>query len=393
MGSRGVGAGILWMLEKTKNSGLLAKSGSAAWCSSACEEGRESLLRRLQDAYSLIEASTHLAAERSISGLCAHVEGFGRTRLGGARCRLAIWNDETRLFEVMSAEAQPEGVAASFECVESLLWDKLQRRVPFLVRESDNPLFVDAPVACGGARSALWVPVWMQHTLLGVIMVECGRGDALIERALGDLSVFAVHVAQTIERVRLHEMAITDGLTGVFVRRHFMQRLSEELRRACRYKHPVSVAMVDLDHFKSHNDTYGHAFGDKALATVVEVIRASVRQDIDLVGRLGGDEFGIIMPETGASGAEVVIRRVVDRVRRVRLGDARVQMTISVGAATCPRGAESASELLEQADRALYMVKARGRDGALVLRAHRGPVLVKQSELESKASSWAMRAI
>lgn len=158
--------------------------------------------------------------------------------------------------------------------------------------------------------------------------------------------------------------AVTDPLTGILDRRGFRERADEELVRARRYRHPLSVAYIDVDNFKEINETYGHAGGDKVLHTIATSLQKSTRE-IDAVARLGGDEFGVLFPETGAEVAQAAIRGLMSRVKEdLRSFDKPI--TISIGSVTfdTPRSVE---EMLDAADRVMYQVKHRGKNEALHL--------------------------
>ena len=174
-------------------------------------------------------------------------------------------------------------------------------------------------------------------------------------------------LALGLKRVSLYgqvqESAIHDGLTGLLVRRHFFERLEEEVGRASRRGTRLAFLMVDLDYFKQVNDTYGHLVGDHVLREVARRIQASVR-DLDLVGRYGGEEFGVVLPEAGrALGIQIA-----DRIRQAIGGaaifayDEKVQITVSIGVALCPEDSSSADGLIEKADEAMYRAKAQGRN-------------------------------
>jgi diguanylate cyclase (GGDEF)-like protein len=158
----------------------------------------------------------------------------------------------------------------------------------------------------------------------------------------------------------LDALSKTDGLTGVANRRHVIELLEHELRQAHRYGRDLSLVMVDLDHFKRVNDDHGHIVGDRVLVAAVDAIRRSVR-DSDVVGRYGGEEFLLLLPNTDEPGA----REVAERCRRL-IGEARVgtiSVTASLGVASYP-GAEvdRADDLIHVADEALYRAKESGRD-------------------------------
>ncbi|WP_281750797.1 diguanylate cyclase [Thermodesulfomicrobium sp. WS] len=166
-----------------------------------------------------------------------------------------------------------------------------------------------------------------------------------------------------LAELRLEELAATDQLTGLANRRHFFERLHAEVARARRFGSPLCVAMVDVDHFKRVNDTYGHAVGDTVLATVAAVLRESVRA-MDVVARVGGEEFAVILPETEMVAATGVLERIRQTVGARPMAGAQGQsfgVTVSCGVAQRQSGA-SGEELLSRADDALYAAKAAGRN-------------------------------
>ena len=168
--------------------------------------------------------------------------------------------------------------------------------------------------------------------------------------------------------------AMTDSLTSLFNRRCFHQRLDVEIRRGRRHTLSLSLLMLDLDYFKSVNDIYGHAFGDRVLQRAGRIVRRAVRES-DVACRYGGDELVVILPETDRLGAFVV----ADRVRATietgftasPLGDRLVAMTVSGGVATFPEDGTTPEALIDCADRALYQAKSRGRNGVVIHHAER----------------------
>ena len=161
--------------------------------------------------------------------------------------------------------------------------------------------------------------------------------------------------------VQLRDLAVTDPLTGLFNRRRFEETLHQEVSRALRYG-AVSLAVIDLDYFKSVNDQYGHQAGDDALKAVAKVLRASCRTT-DTCARLGGDEFAIILPHSDANAAEVVRRRIQYQIAStlVPLPDGEIRIGLSIGVATLPGNAISAAELIAAADAAMYQAKQASR--------------------------------
>jgi diguanylate cyclase (GGDEF)-like protein len=154
--------------------------------------------------------------------------------------------------------------------------------------------------------------------------------------------------------------AATDGLTGLANRRTFDERLEEELSRAHRHDRPLSLAIFDIDHFKRTNDRFGHAAGDEVLASVARTLKAAARRG-DVVARLGGEEFGWLMPETDLDAAAVAADRARAAVADTVHPHARRQ-TISAGVHALGPGAADAAALYAAADAALYAAKHGGRD-------------------------------
>jgi diguanylate cyclase (GGDEF)-like protein len=170
-------------------------------------------------------------------------------------------------------------------------------------------------------------------------------------------------------REELLALTRTDGLTGLYNRRYFEERLAAEFARSERYRSPLSCLMLDLDHFKRMNDTYGHPFGDKVLKGAAGVTQAALRS-VDLLARYGGEELVALLPETGPKEARAVAERIRARIESLELvhltqggEEKRVTCTASVGIATYPVPAiDSAEALLRTADDCLYGAKAEGRN-------------------------------
>lgn len=166
----------------------------------------------------------------------------------------------------------------------------------------------------------------------------------------------------------LERLANSDSLTGLSNRRHFMEALGREVERSDRYGRPLSLVLLDLDHFKKVNDTWGHAAGDEVLKSTAQALR-SVCRDPDLPARLGGEELVLLLPETASTGARAVAERARRRIQQTRHeapGGETFQVTASVGVVSLGPRALTADALLQRADEALYTAKRGGRNRVVV---------------------------
>jgi len=166
------------------------------------------------------------------------------------------------------------------------------------------------------------------------------------------------------DQAELEDLSHRDGLTGLDNYREFRRQLGEEAQRSLRYGRPFSLLMLDLDHFKQVNDTYGHLAGDEALRSLAGLIRREVRP-VDRIARYGGEEFVIILPETATAGALATAERIRDIVATRPIpvnGDREVTLTVSIGVVTYPDDADTEETLVGAADQALYVAKNGGRN-------------------------------
>jgi diguanylate cyclase (GGDEF)-like protein len=184
--------------------------------------------------------------------------------------------------------------------------------------------------------------------------------DRRLER-FADLVSLAISNAQTLEELALQ--ATTDAVTGLVNHRRFHERLHEELERALRYQHPLTLAVIDIDHFKRVNDTHGHQTGDRVLAEVAQQLAAQARIG-DVVARVGGEEFAWLMPDTDVEGGRAAADRAREGISALTLPGA---LAVTVSAGICGFADDlDARALIGRADDALYAAKHAGRDRTLV---------------------------
>jgi len=214
-----------------------------------------------------------------------------------------------------------------------------------------------------------WIAIINRGVALIVIWLTAMMGIRLLR-----VKRQVVEHGRELERmnVELHRIARHDALTGVANRRYFDERLNQEFARATRDKSPLSLLMIDVDHFKNYNDLNGHQAGDAALMRVAQTIQSNLRRAADMVARYGGEEFAVILPSTNVGGAKEraeAIRKKIEGLQITRPGShENTSVTVSVGvAAVVPAEAgETAAKLISAADAALYSVKQNGRNAVSV---------------------------
>ncbi len=232
---------------------------------------------------------------------------------------------------------------------------------PIIINQTnDSTVFVESSGSF--ARSIACIPMKVYKDTIGVINVtnkkhQAGFGTEDVEM----LRAVADQAAISISKAQLWEMAVNDSLTGLHVRRYFMAKLQDEIHRTDRYKKTLSIVMADLDRFKTINDTFGHTTGDHVLKAVGSYLKNSIR-DVDSIGRYGGEEFIMFLPETSKKAAHVLADRLRVGVAEIVMGENLPTVTISLGISTFPQDGKTLNELLERADAALYQAKENGRN-------------------------------
>ncbi|MDP2226811.1 MAG: sensor domain-containing diguanylate cyclase, partial [Moraxellaceae bacterium] len=234
-------------------------------------------------------------------------------------------------------------------------------------RFADNPLVTGAP----GIRFYAGAPLVMSNgQALGTLCIidteprelDATHRDALVTLARSIVTNFEltrVSRELSVANVHLRTLSFIDSLTGLANRRALDARLEEEVARSVRHDGPLAVMLIDIDHFKSYNDTFGHLQGDQVLAQFGELLKQDLRQS-DLVARYGGEEFVVLLPETTAEGALMLAERYRERIENAAF--AGCSLTASIGVASWHPRHEHAEDLLRSADGALYAAKHAGRN-------------------------------
>src|SRR5712692_1984720 len=219
----------------------------------------------------------------------------------------------------------------------------LDRLTKGAAKVASGHLDVDLPVHSGGEVGYL-------TKMFNTMVVRLREGREALDAA-----------NETLRRKNeeLERLSVTDGLTGLYNRRRLMETLTDEARRSQRLKHTFAVLMVDVDHFKKYNDSFGHQAGDAVLTKIAGLLREATRE-VDFVARYGGEEFLILLPETGMGEALDIAERIRTRIA-AEVFDGR-HMTVSIGVSEFPLHGENADQVVGAADEALYEAKREGRD-------------------------------
>lgn len=240
----------------------------------------------------------------------------------------------------------------------------------FIVSDTEQSPFFQNPVAISeGIRSLICVPLIFQDEIVGILYLDDFKPRDFDRQKLELLSILASFAALAIHNARLHNktklMAITDFLTGLYNHRYFQQILTQELGRARRYEKVLSLIILDIDNFKSFNDRFGHAVGDKVLVVIGEIIVSSLRK-VDYAFRYGGEEFIILLPETSLEHAIMAAERMRAKIAAEAADlvpeSCGSKITVSAGVACYPENGSNREDLFSLMDSYLYKAKSMGKN-------------------------------
>ncbi|PWH19513.1 MAG: hypothetical protein DDG59_02755 [Anaerolineae bacterium] len=229
-------------------------------------------------------------------------------------------------------------------------------------------------IASQNLKGMLYTVLQYKGKILGLIQVytqDEQRKFQEEEKTL--LETLGIHLSMALANALAYQeqqiLAMTDSLTGLYNRRKFLETATSEIERSRRFNRPMSLLMMDLDHFKDFNDTYGHQRGDELLSDLARTLRKALRQ-FDTLARYGGDEFMLLLPEVDAEDAQKVAKRLVSSVQKMKVlikkDQSPTYLTMSVGVASFPRHAEDLETLFKAADHALYQAKQAGRNRYMI---------------------------
>jgi diguanylate cyclase (GGDEF)-like protein len=216
-------------------------------------------------------------------------------------------------------------------------------------------------------KSIIFLPLVCFSKVYGVLKVYSQKEDYFDMDDFRILEIIATTAAISIENISLfkttQELALKDPLTGIYTRRAFEDKMDEEILVSARTKKPFSLAIIDIDHFKKINDTYGHQVGDEILKYMANMIKSSMRE-FDFIARYGGEEFALIMPQTDKKTALQVLRELTNLIKNYPpvVDENIIKITVSIGVSEFPLEALSKSQIIRVADERLYKAKNEGRD-------------------------------
>ena len=288
------------------------------------------------------------------------------------RTFIMLWEDEQLTFGAGRDHDGPLPPQASREISRTICQKVVDTQQPVSVADAgrDEEFSMRSSVVNLKLASVVAVPLVGQSGLTGVLYVDSrNKGGSSLEKEVQVLQAIANTAALAVDNARLYRQATVDHLTGLYVRSFFLMRMEEEIRRTRRFGGKFSLLVMDIDHFKKFNDSYGHQTGDAVLRLVAKTIRDAVRVGLDLPCRYGGEEMLVLLPETDTTGALITAERIRKMIETTSLpgpeGEA-LKVTISIGVATFPGMADSSTELFERADQALYASKHNGRNRVTV---------------------------
>jgi diguanylate cyclase (GGDEF)-like protein len=237
----------------------------------------------------------------------------------------------------------------------------------FLKDINDDFRFKDLKKEFFKFKSMIAIPLIENKKIIGILKFfseeahAFDKEDARLLNYLGDLCTTAAQNSILYQKTK--DLAIRDGLTGLYLRKFFVERLDEEMRRAKETATALSFLLIDIDHFKDCNDTHGHLFGDKVLRILGEFLKDNMR-DVDIIGRYGGEEFAVILPNTAMNGSRFVAERLRENFSKLIINvneNEGIKLTLTVGGIEYEKTIKL-MELINKADKALYYSKENGRN-------------------------------
>lgn len=337
------------------------------------EEGEKDILllnsrlQRYRNLSGVIERLSSTLEEDELTALIADI--VFKVSKKSDRCLMFKVDTEKQELELVSS-VKKTGVLSSIN-KKGDVFDRwvFWKKQPLLVSKAKNDfrfLVTDEDMH-GTLSSIISVPIMSKEKVLGMLRLDSCRDDNYTQEDLRLLDImgeiFSVYFVNAMLYKRLEELAITDGLTGLFVNKYFKERLLFEVKRSRKTNDLFSLAIMDIDNFKSYNDKYGHMAGDIVIKHIAKILKETV-EGTDIVSRYGGEEFAILFP--GRKKEETI--KILEAIRKklstspIVLRRQDTHITVSIGLAVFPEDADGSDKLFRNADRMLYKAKETGKN-------------------------------
>jgi diguanylate cyclase (GGDEF)-like protein len=292
--------------------------------------------------------------------------------LRAERASLLIFNEKSKVLQAKASVGAPEDLTLQKEIGGRVAQKVLQSGEPLIVGNISQIGLPSAPFARNyQTESFISYPISIGARKIAV-MNFTDRTDRrnfeeidleILRSIAPQIAVAIDHANLKNETGELRHLSVTDSLTGLVNRRYLEERLTEEIKRSNRHGYPMAFLMIDVDFFKSYNDSFGHTEGDKALKIVGNALKETLR-GADVAARYGGEEFSILLPQTTAEEAETIAERVRRNIERLEFPKRNI--TVSIGIASCSLELNSCENLISAADKALYEAKRKGRNNVQI---------------------------
>lgn len=330
------------------------------------------LKKRLLELSSLYQITLMLSRTLDLDEVLKSIRNIFQRRYKVNHCGIFLLDESLSILRLQTSFGLPKSLQSKtrFNFGEDIFGRALELEdvvyVPDVSLECYFQFFGDEPQT----GSFIVVPFLLgKNQPLGVMSLYREKINAFNKYELSLLKKMGREIAKVLDKTLLFqhtkELSITDDLTGLYNRRYFNQRYEREVQRAKRYRRPLSILMVDIDHFKNYNDVNGHLLGDEILKKVAILLENNLRK-ADILARYGGEEFVILLPEIDKAHADQVAEKLRRTIELKSFPREQYQpnknLTISLGLASLPDDSTNSRELIEFADRALYRAKAEGRN-------------------------------
>ena len=316
------------------------------------------------------QLSQSLGMEETSNTLCAEVNKL----FGHKEITVILYLFHSATGELGISSSQKGQMQVNLKAKKGDLFDQwvVKTLNPLLVEDANIDFRFDAEKVINEdsrkVRALISAPLIVGDKILGILRIDSpgahhfATDDLRFLRTIADITSIAIENAQLYQKIE--DLAIRDGLTGLFLRRHMNERLTQEINRSALKNKDMSFMMIDLDHFKQYNDTYGHIAGDIVLRAVAGMLLEHFDKPGDLVCRYGGEEFCVLLPDCSKSKAAELANAVRKKIasREIVLRRQKTHITASIGVASFPADAKLKEALIERADEALYKAKEAGRN-------------------------------